>query len=378
MKEASRTLLVSADGLPDGHYEVMVQPGLLHRLPSVLAERVPGSSYPVVADERVAELYGASLAEALRQHGLHAPLLTFPPGEGSKNREVWARLMDGLLEEGVDREAVVLSVGGGVTGDLAGFVAATCLRGLRVVQVPTSLVAMVDSSVGGKTGVDVPAGKNLVGAFHPPSLVAVDPETVRTLPRARRAEGLAEVVKHGAIRDRAHLEEVEGWSEPLLAGALQETAAVVYRSVQVKAQVVGQDEREGGLRRILNFGHTVGHALEVATDYRMPHGEAVAAGMVAEARLGEALGVTEAGTAHGLERVLQGLDLPVRVPAELDPEAVVLGTRTDKKGARGRARYVLLRHLGAVAEGEGWVHSVEEGEVRTIIRSLGAEDSSPV
>lgn len=366
--ETVRTVRSAA--LPGGRYDVVVDPGLLRRLPALLPERVPGSSYPVVADETVAELYGRHLAEGLEKAGLEAPVLTFPPGEPSKSRAAWAELTDALLARGVDRDAVVLAVGGGVTGDLAGFVAATCLRGLRVVQVPTSLVAMVDSSVGGKTGVDVPAGKNLVGAFHPPSLVAVDPETVATLPRVQRAQGLAEAVKHGAIRHRGHLEEVARWAGRLLEGAPEETAAVVRRSVGIKAGVVAEDEREGGLRRILNFGHTVGHALEAATEYRLPHGEAVAVGMAVEARLGEARGLTEPGTAESLESALASLELPVRVPAALDPADVVARTRSDKKGARGRARYVLLRRLGEVDTGEGWVHAVPEPEVEAVVREL--------
>lgn len=374
--ERGARVTVPAPGVEGGTYDVVIEPGLRRRLPELVAARVPASSYPVVADETVAELHGNALAGALREAGHEAPVLSFPPGEGSKTRATWAELTDRMLARGVDRRAVVVAVGGGITGDVAGFVAATCLRGLRVVHVPTSVVAMVDSSVGGKTGVDVPAGKNLVGAFHPPSLVVVDPETTRTLPRSQRAAGLAEVVKHGAILDRDHLEAVQASAERLLDGDPEALGGIVHRSVAIKADVVGRDEKEGGLRKILNFGHTIAHALEAVSGYRLSHGVAVAMGMVAEARLGEELGITELGTVRAVESALSSLELPVRLPAGLEPQAVVERTRTDKKGEGGEARYVLLRRPGQVDPGDGWVHQIPEPVVEAVLRELA--EGAPV
>lgn len=356
-------------------YDVLIEGGLLRRLPELLRSRVGAHRYAILADETVADLYGDPLLRRMEEAGLGADMHTFPPGEGSKSRRSWSGLTDALLRAGHGRDSAVVALGGGVTGDLAGFVAATFMRGIPVVQVPTSLVAMVDASVGGKTGLDVPAGKNLVGAFHPPLLVVVDPDVVGSLPRIERAQGLVEAVKHGAILDRAYLERLERRAGSLLDGTPEALAEEVRRSVEIKADVVSRDEREGGPRQILNFGHTLGHALEAEAAYRLGHGSAVALGMLLEARLGERLGITENGTADVLSRVLERLELP-RGPEDLggvfradpDPERVVGWTREDKKGRSGRCRYVLLARPGAVARSaEAWTHDVPEEAVRNLL-----------
>jgi 3-dehydroquinate synthase len=301
--------------------------------------------------------------------GERVSLHTFPAGEAHKSRESWLDLTDDLLAGGLGRDGAVVAVGGGVTGDLAGFVAATFMRGIPVVQVPTSLVAMIDASVGGKTGVDVPGGKNLVGAFHPPRVVVADPAVVETLPREERAQGLAEAVKHGAILDGAYLERLGAEGADLLDARARAVEWAVERSVELKADVVGRDEREGGLRQILNFGHTLGHALEAASGYGVPHGTAVARGMVLEARLGEELGVTAAGTAEHLSEVLGRVGLEPGTPGPVDVEGILGWTRVDKKVRGGRVRYVLLREPGAVARAPdgGWSHAVDDAAVRRIL-----------
>ncbi len=348
-------------------YPVYVSGGILGRLPELLREHAPAHRYALVADATVAALYGEAVLGRLRSEGLTSDLFTFPGGEASKTRETWAELTDALLAAGLGRDAVVVALGGGVTGDLAGFLAATYLRGVPVVQLPTSLVAMVDSSVGGKTGVDLPAGKNLVGAFHPPRFVAADTDVVATLPRAERAQGLVEAVKHGAIVDAAYLDRLDQDLDDLLEGEAAATRAAVLRSVEIKADVVSRDEREGGMRQILNFGHTLGHALEAAADYTLGHGSAVGMGMVLEARLGESLGVTRRGTAERLARIVVRLGLPSR-PEHLPPPAELMAyTRTDKKGRSGRARYVLLEGIGAVARDEGWSRPVPETIVEEVL-----------
>ncbi len=352
-----------------GGYVVRIARGSRVELARLLQEFAPARRYAVISDSTVAALHGEPAIAGLAHAGIDAHLLDFRAGEGSKSREGWADLTDRMLEGGFDRDTVVVALGGGVTGDLAGFVAATYMRGVPVVQVPTSIVAMVDSSVGGKTGVDVPGGKNLVGAFHPPRIVVVDPEFVRTLPRAERARGLAEAAKHGAIRDRAHLDEVASAAPALLEGDPEALERVVATSVELKARVVSEDEREGGVRRTLNFGHTLAHALEAVTRFALSHGEAVAIGMVLEARLGERLGITEAGTAGALAGILGRLELPTRIPVGVDPVGVLHATRTDKKSAGGAVRYALIERLGrADRAGGGWARPVSDEVVLEILR----------
>jgi 3-dehydroquinate synthase len=253
----------------------------------------------------------------------------------------------------------VIAVGGGVTTDLAGFVAATFLRGVPVVQVPTSYLAMIDASVGGKTGVDVHAGKNLVGAFHPPRLVLADPEVLGTLPVAERAQGLVEALKHGAILDADYFASLEAGLEQLLAADAEAAGPAVARSVELKAAVVSEDEFEGGYRQILNFGHTLGHAIEAASAYTLGHGSAVAMGMLLETRLGERKGVTASGTYERLAGAFDALLGPLQ-DVEIDPAVAVGYLRTDKKARGGRPRVVLLRRLGEVDPGDGWSHEVSE------------------
>lgn len=354
-------------------YPVLVGPGLLEELPALLGEHAPAHRYALIADATVASIYGDGLRDRLSDAGLTCDLLTFPAGEASKSRATWSELTDRMLAAGIGRDGAVVALGGGVTGDLAGFVAATYLRGVPVVQLPTSLVAMIDSAVGGKTGVDVPSGKNLVGAFHPPRLVVADTSTVATLPRAERAQGLIEAFKHGAIVDDAYLDRLERDVAVLLDGEEGATTAAVLRSVEIKAAVVSEDEREGGLREILNFGHTLGHALEAQAQYRLPHGTAVGAGMVLEARLGEALGVTAAGTGDRLARIVERMGLPLAPLPVADARASLAFVRADKKARQGRARYVLLERIGRVARDGRWSREVPEDVVERVVEHAFAE-----
>lgn len=349
-------------------YRVVVGPGLLDTVGARAAEAAPRvARWVVVTDDTVAGLLGARVRASFDDP---PELLTFPAGEVHKTRSTWADLTDRLLALGVGRDAGVVALGGGVAGDLAGFVAATYLRGVPVVQVPTSIVAMVDSAVGGKTGVDTPAGKNLVGAFHPPAVVVVDPAAVATLPRRQRAEGLAEAVKHGAIVDAGYARSVAREARALLEGEVDAVHRMVVRSVQVKADVVSRDEREAGLREILNFGHTLGHALEAASDYRLSHGEAVAVGMVLEARLGEEVGTTRAGTADELAAVLDAVELPIAPPDALDRRRIRGFLRADKKVREGRPRFVLLTELGTVdRSGGSWARPVPDEGLEAVLGS---------
>jgi len=344
----------------DGSYEVLVQSGVLADLARLVADRVRAARFAVISDSNVAPTHGHAVMEECREAGLDASLFTFPAGEASKTRKSWSILTDELLDSGYGRDACVIAVGGGVTTDLAGFVAATFLRGIPVVQVPTSYLAMIDASVGGKTGVDVHAGKNLVGAFHAPSLVVADPEVLATLPIEERAQGLVEAFKHGAILDAEYFASLEEGVADLMAADATAAEPAVLRSVELKAAVVTEDEFEGGYRQILNFGHTLGHALEAASKYALGHGTAVAIGMLMETRLGESMGVTETGTYERLKVALEGLLGPLEEVA-LEPEAAVQFLRTDKKVRGGTPRVVLLKRLGEVDEGDRWSHAVDEG-----------------
>lgn len=350
-----------------GTYPVLIQEGLRHRLPELLAVHAPAYRYAVVCDTNVEPLYGTEAVNACRRAGLVADLFSFPAGEANKTRQQWSNLTDRLLDAGLGRDAAVVAVGGGVTGDLAGFVAATFMRGIPVVQVPTSLLAMIDASVGGKTGVDVGPGKNLVGAFHAPRMVVVDPETVATLPERERAEGLAEAVKHGAIADAEYFESLARENRVLLAGDPDATGRAVARSVEIKARVVSEDERESGLRQILNFGHTYGHALEAACGYGVGHGTAIAAGMVLEARLGERAGVTETGAARRLEDVLRAFGLGALPHIPEGTAAVIPRLARDKKAREGAVRFVLLERIGSVARDPKWSRPLPERLVAAVL-----------
>jgi 3-dehydroquinate synthase len=329
----------------------------------------PAYRYAVIADARVADLHRNAFHEQLPGLAGGLEWFTFPSGEAEKTRDQWARLTDGLLAAGFGRDACVLALGGGVTGDLAGFVAATYLRGIPVVQIPTSLVAMIDASVGGKTGVDTVHGKNLVGAFHPPAMVLIDPRLTKTLPREERAQGLAEAIKHGAILDREYLQWLEQVAPNLLAGEESVTTDCVLGSVRHKAAVVAADEREGGIRKILNFGHTIGHALEQVSGYRVPHGLAVAYGMVVESKIGERLGVTAPGTSGALARILRSFALGLGSVPHAPPEALLEATRSDKKARQGVVHYVLLRELGGVARDPDWSRPVPDAVVLDVLSS---------
>lgn len=334
---------------PGGGYLVHVGQGLLERLGELAADSAPADRYAIIADDRVGELYGERAVEALARANQRARLFTFPSGEASKSRESWAALTDRMLAAGYGRDAAVVALGGGVSGDLAGFVAATYMRGLPLVAVPTSLLAMLDSSVGGKTAIDVPGTKNAVGAFHDPALVVVDPALLATLPAAHLAAGLAEAVKAAAIRDPDLFGRIEALAGELAAGELEPLTRLIERCIRIKADVVSIDPRERGLREVLNFGHTAGHALEVLSGYELLHGRAVAAGMRIEAQLGEAAGITEEGTAARLGAVLTACGVAEPAVPGPTPSELIEAAASDKKVRQGAIRWVLLERLGSVA-----------------------------
>jgi 3-dehydroquinate synthase len=343
----------------------MLDDGLLGKLPEILPDTCPASSYVVISDSVVAPLYAEQLAKRIAET---APthLVTFPAGERHKTRKTWSTLTDQMLAAGVGRDGAIIAVGGGVVGDMAGFVAATYLRGIPYVQVPTTLLAMIDSSIGGKTGVDTRAGKNLVGAFHQPKFVAADVASLETLPPNQFAAGIAEGIKHGAIADSAYLTRVVEQHSQIVARDPDAVIPLVARSIEIKVAVVTEDERETGRRAVLNFGHTVGHAVEAASDYSLLHGEAIAIGMAVEADLGTSLGVTETDAVDVLRSALELFGLPVSIPRDAKVEAILAAMRYDKKTRDDAIRFALLRRPGEIARpGDGsWTHQIDEIDIR--------------
>jgi 3-dehydroquinate synthase len=354
-----------------GRYPVYVEPGALARLDSLVAEHLPSRRVAMIADAEVLALLQAG---HLGRGPWAGTTFSFPPGERSKTREQWCRLTDELLDHGYGRDSGIVALGGGVAGDLAGFVAATYLRGVPCLQVPTSLLAMLDASVGGKTGVDVPQGKNLVGAFHPPAAVLADPRALATLPDRDYRGGMAEAVKHGLIADGDYFGWMEENVDPLLRRDESALTRLVRRSVEIKAEVVSGDEREMGRRAILNAGHTVAHALERATAYGLPHGEAVALGLVAEAALAEALGIASQGLGARVAALLGRLGLPVRLAQSIPGDRLLDAMASDKKNRAARVRFALSSGVGAMDGGEGgeWTRAAPEPAILRALESIAA------
>jgi 3-dehydroquinate synthase len=354
-------------GLP---YPVHLAAGALETLPDVIRDAGADRRVAVITDSEVGPRYGAQVMSLL---GLaNDTLFTVAAGEEHKTRETWARLTDDLLARGFGRDTLIVALGGGVIGDLAGFVAATFMRGVPIVQVPTTLLAMVDASVGGKTGVDTPAGKNLVGAFHQPAAVVIDPRVLRTLPEQHMRAGFAEIVKHGVIADADYFAQSKRVVRSLSRSSnadIDALTTLIRRSVEIKAAIVARDERESGLRKTLNFGHTIAHAVEAATQFRTLHGEAVAIGMVAEARIAERLGVGASGMAAAIEAVCEAAGLSTQ-PPDVTVDALLGFTRVDKKARRGRVEYALPARIGAMAGADdGWTIAVDDETVRAVLGS---------
>ena len=342
--------------------------------PARLAERWRGRHALVATDAHVAPLYAEALEAALRAARPDARIARFvlPPGEAAKTLANFGACIDALAELGATRDACVFALGGGVVGDLAGFAAAAWMRGIDCVQLPTTLLAMVDSSVGGKTAVDIPAGKNLVGAFHPPRAVLADTATLRTLPPRELRAGLAEVVKYGAIVDAPFLDWLDARADALLAMDDATLAGAIARSCAHKAAIVERDPFEHGERALLNFGHTFGHAIEAEQaaasggEYGtgLNHGEAVAVGMVLAARLSTRLGLAREDDAARLQALLGRFGLPVALPAGLAPAALVARMRLDKKAASDGLRFVLWDGTGRAR----LVAGVDEADVQAVLR----------
>ncbi|MHB8509652.1 MAG: 3-dehydroquinate synthase [Candidatus Dormibacteria bacterium] len=339
-----------------GGYSLEVRAGLLAELPQRFT--AAGRSVMVIADRNTATVAGSALAAAIG-----APIHVFEPGEASKSFSEVERALAAMAGHGLDRDALLVAVGGGVVGDVAGVVAALYLRGVGLVHVPTTLLAQVDSAIGGKAAVNLPEGKNLVGAFKAPEAVYIDPGLLEGLPPREFSSGLAEIAKYSMISDAELFELLLSQSQAILQRDTELLSKIIHRCCSIKAEVVSRDERETGERAILNYGHTFGHALESAAGYgHMTHGEAISVGMEVAAELGEACGVTGAGARSRQGELLDGLGLPRVAPGMAPLAAVLARVARDKKSSGGIVRWVLPVRVGAAT----WGHEVPEGLVARV------------
>jgi 3-dehydroquinate synthase len=327
--------------LRENPYDILIGRGLLTTAGSLAATKITPCRCAVISDDKVGPLHGEKLLISLRDAGFDTHLLTVPSGEASKSMEMAASLCDQLIELGLDRKSALFALGGGVVGDLAGFVSSIHYRGIPVIQIPTTVVAQVDSSIGGKTGVNSPLGKNLIGTFHQPRLVIADTEVLETLPDRIFQEGLAEVIKHAAIADAPMLDTLP----PQRSGDL---TPLITANATIKARIVAEDQFETtGTRALLNFGHTLGHAIESVAGYgTLSHGECVAIGMIAALDLSVRLAGLPQAQADQVKAVITACGLPISVPQELDEAAILNALGRDKKFDRGAIRFVLTKELG--------------------------------
>ena len=347
-------------------YSIIVERGALQRVGESVRALGVGRRAALVTSPDIMRLHGKRVVDRLRDGGFEIALVEVPDGEAAKQLAVAARCWDALLEARLDRSSTVLALGGGTVGDVAGFVAATYMRGVNLVQLPTTVLAQVDSSSGGKTAIDHPKAKNLIGAFHQPRLVIIDPATIDTLPERDYRSGLAEVVKHGVVLDATYFARLERDTAAILARDPATLEEVIGGSCRLKADVVERDERESDLRAVLNYGHTIGHALEAATAFgRWTHGEAVSLGMIAEARLAQRVGLASGETVARQERLLVALGLPVSAPA-IDVDDVLAAITRDKKSRDDRVPFVLAPEIGTFRV----EHGIPREDVRAVLEGL--------
>lgn len=363
MTEVHSTLDVA---LGERSYPIHIGAGLIDRADELLAPCIPLRRTVIITDENLARTqHPVHLVAALERAGIASRTYVLPVGEATKSFRFLEQVVDEFLSFGMERRSTVIALGGGVIGDLVGFAAAATLRGIDFIQVPTTLLAQVDSAVGGKTGINTRQGKNLVGAFHPPRAVIADTATLRTLPPRELRAGFAEVIKYGAIIDAPFLDWLEAHADALLAGDDALLAEAIARSCRHKAAITERDPFEHGERALLNFGHTFGHAIETEQGYGgLNHGEAVAVGMVLAARLSSARGLADAADGERLRGLLQRFELPAELPAGLDPAALVARMRLDKKAQGSGLRFVLWDGAGKARV----VADVDEAAVQAVLQ----------
>jgi 3-dehydroquinate synthase len=358
--------------LPQNPYNIDVASDHLGLIGAGLAVQTkPGSKILLVSNPTIFKHYGQAVLDSLEQAGFAVSHCIIPPGERHKTPTTVQKIYDAALDLRLERSSIMVALGGGVVGDMTGFAAATWLRGIKVVQVPTTLLAMVDSSIGGKTGVNHPRGKNLIGAFHQPSWVVIDPTVLKTLPAREFRAGMAEVIKYGIIWDQALFEALEAAKRLDQLRYVPDflLQQIITHSCQAKASVVSQDERESGLREILNYGHTIGHAVESVTGYKVVnHGEAVGIGMVAAGEIAVAMGWWQRTECDRQNALIAKCGLPTNLPTGIDLEAIIATLQTDKKVKAGQVRFVLPRTIGKVEV----TSEVQSAVIRQVLQQMAA------
>ena len=333
--------------LGEDSYPIYIGSGLLKKAGKLAGKSARGRLACIVTNPRVDRLYGGSCRESFKKAGFSVATIVIPDGERYKTLENIKKIYNGLIKNRFDRAAMIVALGGGVVGDMAGFAAATYMRGIDYIQIPTTLLAQVDSSVGGKTGVDYPGGKNIIGAFYQPKLVLADSSVISTLPEREYRCGIAEVIKYGIIRSASLFSYLEKSVQKIRVREAKSLREIVNRSCRIKARVVSQDEKESGVRAILNLGHTFGHAIETALNFqKLKHGEAVAIGLVQAARLSYTLGFVNSATVRRIKTLVSEFGLPTGLPRQLTPGDVLKGMRHDKKMISGKARFILFDKIG--------------------------------
>jgi 3-dehydroquinate synthase len=341
-----KKIKVHLDKKTSSSYEIYIGNGIIDRMGLLLAKHNWGERYLIITDDMVSALHGARVEKTLKEMGLKIDVVDFPAGEASKDMQTSLRIVDRLMARGADRTSALIALGGGVVGDITGFVASIYLRGIPYIQVPTTLLAQVDSSIGGKTGIDLSNGKNILGTFYQPKGVFIDLAFLKTLEPQELKNGLAEVVKYGIIDDPELFGILESKADAIKKGDVDLLEEIVTRSCRIKKSVVEIDELEKGVRRILNFGHTIGHAIETESGYTISHGDAVSMGMVAAALISERMHYLPTEDRERIIALIRAMDLPDRISKSLKPKGIVARMKGDKKKAGDVLNFVLLKKIG--------------------------------
>jgi len=341
-----RTLKVNLDKKLLSSHDIRIGQNMMDRIILLIAKNHRASRTVIITDSNVNRLHGQTMLAAMTQAGMKASLMEIPAGESSKNMATVMDISSRLLDLGADRETLLIALGGGVVGDLTGFIASVYMRGVSYIQIPTTLIGQVDSAIGGKTAVDLPQGKNLLGTFYQPRAVFVDLNFLETLPEKEFNNGLAEIIKYGIIEDEKLFRLLEEDMAAIKSGDAAQLLKIIETCCRIKKSIVEIDEHEQGLRRILNFGHTLGHAFEAVSDYTLSHGEGVALGMVAASRLSVKMQYLSEDSALRVERVIARAGLPTRVRTAFDPQAVINRLKMDKKKKDDAVHFVLVKKIG--------------------------------